>query len=66
MAVKLKGYAMDVLKRHALGKNLTIYVIDKYWNEVTFRTHPTYDLIAWILRYAADVECIQPLSKSQD
>jgi predicted DNA-binding transcriptional regulator YafY len=63
MAIKLKvkGYAMDVLKRHALGKDQTINVIDKYWSEVTFITHPTYDLIAWVLRYAADVECIQPL-----
>jgi len=59
--LKVKGYAMDVLKRHALGKDQTINVIDKYWSEVTFRTHPTYDLIAWILRYGADVECIQPL-----
>jgi predicted DNA-binding transcriptional regulator YafY len=61
VTLKVKGYASDVLKRHALGKDQFIKVLDKYWSEVTFTTHPTYDLIAWILRYAADVECIQPL-----
>jgi len=60
VTLKVKGYAMDVLKRHALGKDQSINVLDNYWSEVTFTILPTYDLIAWILRYAADVECVYP------
>jgi predicted DNA-binding transcriptional regulator YafY len=60
VTLKVKGYASDVLKRHALGKDQFIKTLDEQWSQVTFTTIPTYDLIAWILRYAADVECLGP------
>jgi predicted DNA-binding transcriptional regulator YafY len=60
VTLKVKGYASDVLMRHALGKGQSIKKLGEQWCEVTFTTVPTYDLIAWILRYGADVECIQP------
>ena len=58
--LKVKGFALDVLKHNKLAEDQIINTFNEDWSIARFTTIPTYDLVAWILRYGADVICISP------
>jgi predicted DNA-binding transcriptional regulator YafY len=58
--LKVRGFALDVLKHNRLSEDQTLKMVDKEWATVQFTCIPTYDLTAWILRYGSDVICISP------
>lgn len=57
--LKVKGYALDVVRYNNLGDNQQLIVGD-VWSTVTFETTPTYDLIGWLLKYADDIIVVSP------
>jgi predicted DNA-binding transcriptional regulator YafY len=58
--LKVKGYALDTLKNNRLADDQQLTSTTTEWVEVRFKCIPTYDLVAWILRYGADVICEGP------
>jgi predicted DNA-binding transcriptional regulator YafY len=53
--LKVKGFALDTLTHNRLADDQTLGIRENGWTMVQFTTVPTYDLLAWILRYGDDV-----------
>jgi predicted DNA-binding transcriptional regulator YafY len=58
--LKVKGYALDTLMNNKLANDQQLIQTSTVWTTVSFSCVPTYDLVAWILRYGADVVCVEP------
>ena len=58
--LKVKGFALDTLKNNRLAEDQELTPTTTEWVNVRFSCIPTYDLVAWILRYGADVICEAP------
>ncbi|WP_448549589.1 helix-turn-helix transcriptional regulator [Thalassotalea fusca] len=58
--LKVKGFALDALRNNRLTEDQQLIETSSEWVEVSFTCIPTYDLIAWILRYGADIICEEP------
>jgi predicted DNA-binding transcriptional regulator YafY len=58
--LKVKGFALDTLISNLLAEDQELETTVNGWVKVRFTCIPTYDLIAWILRYGADVICEAP------
>jgi predicted DNA-binding transcriptional regulator YafY len=59
--LQVKGFALDTLTHNRLGEDQQLTATTTEWVKVRFSCIPTYDLIAWILRYGADVICEAPV-----
>ncbi|WED22815.1 WYL domain-containing protein [Vibrio sp. JC009] len=62
MVMKVKRFALDVLTHNKLAEDQRLEKLDDEWFRVTFTCIPTYDLIAWVLRYGEDVVLESPQS----
>ena len=60
VCLHVKGYALDNLRRNHLGENQAVTQRSEGWFEARFEVQPTYDLIAWILKFGADVKVESP------
>ncbi|WP_170948956.1 helix-turn-helix transcriptional regulator [Arsukibacterium tuosuense] len=58
--LKVKDFALDTLTHNKLAEDQLLDNINDGWATVRFNSVPTYDLVAWILRYGADVICVSP------
>jgi predicted DNA-binding transcriptional regulator YafY len=58
--LKVKGFALDTLKNNRLAEDQHLTSTTTEWFIVRFTCIPTYDLVAWILRYGADIVCEAP------
>jgi predicted DNA-binding transcriptional regulator YafY len=58
--LNVKGYALDTLLHNKLAKDQRLEHLADGWAKVKFSCVPTYDLVAWMLRYGADVICESP------
>ena len=58
--LKVKGFALDTLTHNQLATDQELSDATSGWATVRFSMVPTYDLVAWILRYGADVICEAP------
>ncbi len=58
--LKVKGFALDTLINNQLADDQQLLQTSTEWTNVKFSCTPTYDLVAWILRYGADVICVAP------
>jgi predicted DNA-binding transcriptional regulator YafY len=58
--LKVKGFALDTLTHNRLAEDQILENTTNGWVNVRFTCIPTYDLIAWILRYGPDVVCEAP------
>lgn len=58
--LKVKGFALDTLINNQLADDQQLLQASAEWTNVKFSCIPTYDLVAWILRYGADVICVTP------
>ncbi|MFT4805762.1 MAG: putative DNA-binding transcriptional regulator YafY [Psychroserpens sp.] len=58
--LNVKGYALDTLLNNKLAKDQKLEHFADGWAKVQFSCVPTYDLVAWMLRYGADVICESP------
>ena len=56
----VKSYAHEHLTRNNLADNQHTKKVDDLWYSVSFQITPTYDLIAWILKFGSDVICQKP------
>ncbi|MGI2152429.1 MULTISPECIES: helix-turn-helix transcriptional regulator [Shewanella] len=63
--LKVKHYALDVVKHNKLSIDQQLEQIDETWWKVTMTCYPTYDLIGWILKFGQDVVCLSPSSLKQ-
>lgn len=62
VVLRVKNYARDVLTHNKLANDQVFKIIDESWAEVSFTCFPTYDLLAWVLRYGDDVVVTYPES----
>jgi predicted DNA-binding transcriptional regulator YafY len=58
--LKVKGFALDTLTNNQLADDQQLLQTSTQWTHVQFSCIPSYDLVAWILRYGADVICLEP------
>ncbi|MBA6224219.1 WYL domain-containing protein [Colwellia sp. MB02u-18] len=58
--LKVKGFALDTLTNNQLADDQQLLQTSTQWTHVQFSCIPTYDLVAWILKYGADVTCESP------
>jgi len=58
--LNVKGYALDTLLHNKLAKDQKLEHLADGWAKVQFTCIPTYDLVAWMLGYGADVICESP------
>jgi predicted DNA-binding transcriptional regulator YafY len=58
--LKVKGFALDTLTHNQLAVDQELGSVTNGWTTVQFSIVLTYDLVAWILRYGADVICEAP------
>lgn len=58
--LNVKGYALDTLLHNKLAKDQKLEHLADGWAKVQFTCIPTYDLVAWMLRFGADVICESP------
>ena len=58
--LKVKGFALDTLTNNQLADDQQLLQTSTQWTHVQFSCIPTYDLVAWILKYGADVVCESP------
>jgi predicted DNA-binding transcriptional regulator YafY len=58
--LQVKGYALDTLTHNHLAEDQHLTATTSEWVKVRFSSIPTYDLVAWILRYGPDVICESP------
>ena len=59
--ISVRKFALDDIKRNPLGTNQNLKPLADGWVEAIFFVVPTYDLIAWILKYGADVTVESPV-----
>lgn len=58
--LKVKEFALDTLINNQLANDQKVSRTSTEWANVQFNCIPTYDLVAWILKYGEDVICLEP------
>ncbi len=56
----VRNFASADIERHPLGSKQVLTLMANGWLEASFYVVPTYDLIAWILKFGADVKVESP------
>lgn len=60
ICLSLRNFALDNIQRHPLGENQRLTPARDGWTSAHFCVALTYDLIAWILKFGADVKVESP------
>ncbi len=60
VVLSVRNYALATLQQNHLGENQTLIQRCNIWHEARFELKLTYDLVAWILKFGADVKVESP------